>query len=170
MLYATTQVHLCCRVCNGADYFCPTCGAHHTLGAPEQFTVPSATAALCPCGTFITLQVIGYTPNPTGDSPVTESPLSDKLPSLTKALQQPAAARPASKPAKASKATITSDQRFTLAQWQAMGARLPRRYPPASISAAYRRLFDRNPLKQKQTCLYSAAEMTELHAYFTGQG
>lgn len=185
MLSATVQAYLCCRVCRAVEYFCPTCGEGLAAQAPVTVQIPSAHSTQCDCGTFITVQVVGFELNPTGEAPATESPLSDKLPSLNKALRQPAAQR--STPAKAGKTApafqkrlivlptqqqrpaatrpINPEQRFTLAQWAARGWELPTDLAPVTVSAAYRRLFGKNPPKQRATCLYTAAELSQVTAY-----
>jgi hypothetical protein len=200
MLSAIAQVHLHCRGCRGAHFFCPTCGSHDAVHLPAQLSPPCSTSALCPdCSTFITLQVVGFRLNPTGDTPVSESTLSDKLPSLARALQQPPAARPTPTPATPAKTGPTGrfanmrrvslpweqdgpsqptsplrftaeDQRFSLSQWAQKGARLPLQFAPATIAAAFRRVYGRNPPKRRQSCLYTKEEMQQLNAYLRGQG
>ena len=92
MLRASIEAYFHCE-CGQIEYWCPTCGLPDTrVAPPSKRFVPSTTQAICEdCGTVITIKVVGYQPNPTGETPATNSPLSEALPGLTKAFAAPAA-------------------------------------------------------------------------------
>lgn len=94
MLRASIEAYFHCG-CGQIEFWCPTCGLPDVRVAPpiKRF-VPSTTQAVCEdCGTVINIKVIGFQPNPTGEKPATDSPLSESLPGLNKAFAAPAAKR-----------------------------------------------------------------------------
>ena len=165
---------------------------------PQHFPVPPTQPWRCPvCGADIWVTIAGWLKNPTGDRPAVESPLSDYLPALEGALSAPAAYRREPSPPKApnplllirsiadkrndpENSWLYDEDRRTLRQWgQHLSgadsnnnqiAAMLQHLTPATIAAAYRRLYEREPEKIRQTTTYESLELLEIwDAYLNAQ-
>ena len=170
MLSANVQAYVCCRECKEVLVFCPTCGELHGLlpaNRPKQLPITSGFSCDS-CDTYISVQILGYRPNPTGEQAITSSPLSDRLPSLERAMALPAAnKRPAVKatprPRINQGRSPNPAPRRSLTEWAALGRNpLPRPTEPVSVAATYRRLYGCNPPRVRGVLQYTQDELQSI--------
>ena len=168
-----------CRDCAAARFCCPGCAEPLGVKRPPQHppALPLSQLVSCPdCGAALAITVTGYRPNPTGEAPATSWPLSAPL-SQPNPRHRPALRIPPPPPRKAATQANThrhrpgsaavlppaapcppNAQRHRLSHWQRLGW-VPEGVEASSIAAAYRRRFQLEPRRQRQSCTYSQREL-----------